>query len=426
MLPKGILALVVVVVTIPATDASRVFALAQSRCEADAGRLWGVSLCVPIMLADATTLQAVTNRPAPGATREDGIFRLTLPAGSQVADAPFSYDGIAWAQISWPTSAGADARAVTLMHESFHIVQPTLGFNGNADNGSISGDAFLDTQAGRVWLRGEFAALRVALQNSGDLRVRAIGDAVAMRLYRHTLSATTAELERQLDVLEGLAEGTGIDAGLPPERRIPYSLHDIAFVEPLPSYARSFAYATGPAYTELLDAAQPNWRRAVTPASDIAVMTMQAYGLNVTTPTASGAQAIIERYGGHAIEAQETARAARKATLDAKYRSELVAGPTLTLPMMNFHIRFNPTDIEALDPYGTVYHALSVSAPWGSIDVTGGDAMISKDFRLLTVGAPGSTRGSAVHGAAWMLTLSPGYTIVPDPQKPGSYTVSKQ
>ena len=70
------------------------------------------------------------------------------------------------------------------MHESFHIVQPRLGYHGNIDNGSIAGDAQLDTQIGRIWLRGELHALRTALQSNGAPRKRALGDAIAMRLYR--------------------------------------------------------------------------------------------------------------------------------------------------------------------------------------------------------------------------------------------------
>jgi hypothetical protein len=150
---------------------------------------------------------------------------------------------------------------------------------------------------------------------------------------------------------------------LPPDRRIPYALRDIAFAEAQPSYARSLFYATGPTYSELLDAARADWRRTVTPSSDVALIAMRAYGLNVATPSAAQAQSVLARYGGKEIEDQEAARAARIAALDAKYERELVDGPTLTLPMVKFQIRFDPRDIETFDPYGSVYHTLSVTAP---------------------------------------------------------------
>lgn len=411
---------------ISTADAGRVFAQARALCRADAGKLWGVSLCVPMMLADPTAREAVTNMAVPESTSDGGVFRLTLPASAIISSGPFTYDGKVWAQIGWPMYGSAETHLVTLMHESFHIVQPKLGFKGYAGAGSISGDAFLDTQAGRVWLRAEFHALRAALLAKGDARNRAVRDAIAMRLYRHSLSATTAEQEREQDIMEGLAEGTGIDAGLPPNRRIAYALFDMNFIEDQPSYTRAFGYATGPAYSELLDAVSSNWRRSVTPSSDISRMTARAYQLHVTTPTSSQAQTIIARYGGFAIESQEKARAARIAALTVKYKNELIAGPTIALPMTGFSISFNPRDIEAVDPYGSVYHTLKVTAPWGAITVSGGDAMIDKDFHVLTIAAPPAVSGSAVHGQGWTLTLAPGYAVVPDPKKSGSYIVSAQ
>jgi hypothetical protein len=409
---------------IPQADAARIFARAHALCTADAGRLWGVSLCVPIVLADPNTHAAVANTALRGSVRDGSLFRFRLPAGSLISSTPTVYEGVRVAEISWPLYGGAETEAVTLMHESFHVVQPKLGFNGYPGTSSISGDPFLDTQAGRTWLRGEFRALRVALQTTGASRASALHDALAMRFFRASLSTSTAEEEREQEIMEGLAEATGIDAGLAPDRRIAYALHDIAFVEEQPSYARSFPYAIGPAYSELLDAVTPNWRRSVTPSSNIARMAMEAYDLTVTAPSASQAQAIIARYGGAAIESQEAALAARKVALHTKYTRELVAGSTITLPMAHFRIRFDPRDIETFAPNGSVYHSLTLSAPWGTITVSGGDAMISNDFRFLTVAAPSDVRGSTMKGEGWTLALAPGYSLVSNPEKSGSYIVS--
>ncbi|MGH7736551.1 MAG: hypothetical protein ACREMP_01585 [Candidatus Tyrphobacter sp.] len=405
--------------TIP--TAAAVFARGRALCEADKGRLWGVSLCVPRMLVDPSTRQAIANVPLPGATRDGDYYRLTLPADVVIANSPVAYEGVRLSELTWPMYGSAEMQSVTLMHEAFHIVQPKLGFNGYAGMGSVSGVPSLDTEAGRIWLRGELSALSVALTSSGAPRARALRDALAMRFYRHYLFPGSGEQERELDVIEGLAEATGIDAGLPPGRRIAYTLSDIARIEGQPSYARAFPYATGPAYAELLDAAEPQWRRSVTAASDIARMTMRAYGLNVKTPSPSRAQAIAARYDGAEIESQEAARAARKAVLYARYTRELVTGPTIALPMAHFNIQFTPRDVETLDPYGSVYHTLRVIAAWGEITVSGGDALISKDFKVLTVAVPTAVNGSVVRGEKWTLTLAPGYALAPDPRKPGSY-----
>jgi hypothetical protein len=245
-----------------------------------------------------------------------------------------------------------------------------------------------------------------------------------MRTYRHSLFPGAAEAERNLDVLEGLAESTGIDVGLPATGRVPYALHDIELVERTSSFVRAFPYATGPAYSLLLDAISSDWRRGVTPSTDIAEMAAAAYGITVSTPTASQAQAILAQYGGATIEREEVARAAKKAALSRTYRSEFVNGTTLRLPMTHFNITFNPSEVEQFENLGSIYHNLSINAPWGSITVSGGDALISPNFKVLTVAAPSSVAGSTLQGNHWILRLSPGAKIVADAEKRGSYVVT--
>lgn len=408
---------------IPKAQAERVFEQARALCHSDHGRLWGVSLCGNLMYVDPNTREAIANHAVPGAVRDGDSYRFTLPASVPISVAPLEYDGVRWAQMIWPLPASADERAVELMHESFHRIQPKLGFNGYRDTG-VAGNAYLDVKSGRVWFRGELHALRAALQSRGSARTTAVRDAITMRLYRQSLFAGAKEAEREQDIMEGLAENTGIDIALPASRRIAYALHDLDLVE-RQSYVRSFPYATGPAYGELLDLATPNWRHRITAASDVAVSVAHAYAARTARPTGTQAEAAILRYGGRTIVAEESARALRKVALDRKYASELIHGATLTLPMIRFNITFDPSGVEALGSSGSVYHTLKVNATWGSIVVAGGDAMISKDFRYLIAPAIQVTSGSAIAGQGWRLNLAEGWSLTADPKKRGSYIVTQ-
>ncbi len=412
---------------IPVAAASAVFAHAHALCSADGGRLWGVSLCGPLMLADPRTGAAITNVPVPGAQRAGAFYRLTLARSEPIANAPFEYKGIRFAQVTWPPDGSAEQQSVNLMHESFHRIQPKLGFvvRGTANaHAMISGDPALDTETGRIWLRGEIHALRAALTSRGAARRKALSDALEMRAYRHAILPSTVAPEHELDIMEGLAESTGIDVGLPPARRLAYTLHDLKFVESAPSYARTFFFAIGPAYSELLDAVVPNWRRKVTMKTSITALAARAYRVSIVAPSARAAQAILVRYGGAAIERQEAARAARQAAREATLRAELVTGKTLRLPLKRFKISFNPSNLERLGRYGSVYHRVMLSAPWGRISVSHGDALIDRSFSTLTVAAPRTLSGRKLHGHGWVLTLSGRAKIVSDPRKPGSYTVA--
>ena len=413
--------------SIPVVAAAAVFARAHALCAADGGRLWGVSLCGPLMLADPRTGAAITNTSVPGARRVGAYYLLTLARNEPIANAPFEYEGVRFAQVTWPPVQSAAHEAVNLMHESFHRIQPQLGFvvrgAANADS-MISGDPALDTEAGRIWLRGEIHALRAALTSSGAKRTRALADALSMRAYRHAMVPATVAPEHELDIMEGLAESTGIDVGLPPARRIAYTLHDMRFVERARSYARTFFFAIGPAYAELLDAAEPHWRRTVTMKTSIATLAARAYGISVTVPSARLAQHILARYGGAAIEAEEAVRAAHRAARSAALRAELISGRTLRMPLQRFKISFNPSTLTPLGRYGSVYHRVMLSAPWGRITVVHGDALIDAKFTTLTVAAPASVAGRTLQRRGWVLKLAPGATVRPDPAKPGSYVVA--
>src|SRR5688500_10841898 len=63
------------------------FKEAQADCERDAGRLWGVSLCGPMVIVDRATGTRATSQPEP----EGEPLRF---AG--FADGPVSWGGLRW------------------------------------------------------------------------------------------------------------------------------------------------------------------------------------------------------------------------------------------------------------------------------------------------------------------------------------------
>src|SRR5688572_32286497 len=66
------------------------FKEAATICQRDGGRLWGVSLCGPMVFADARTRTLATNQPRP--TGE-------LPRTLGFTNAPVEWGGSRWAEI---------------------------------------------------------------------------------------------------------------------------------------------------------------------------------------------------------------------------------------------------------------------------------------------------------------------------------------
>src|SRR5262245_27540126 len=265
------------------------FKEAAAICQRDGGRLWGVSLCGPMVFADARTRTLATNQPRP-----TGEWPRTLG----FANAPIEWGGSRWAAYIWDfTTSLPDARArgILMLHELFHRIQPELGLITPSGQ-----NAHLDTVEGRVWLRLEWRALARALGQSGEDRKRAVSDAVAFRLRRRSQFANAAENERVEEIREGLAQYTGTvtTAASRPEA-VASAIEQLAAAEGHETFLQQ-SYTTGVAYAILLDDASADWRRRVRGDSDLGQMLMAA--LDVTPVNAIEAAA---RYGGVELRAAE-------------------------------------------------------------------------------------------------------------------------
>src|ERR1043165_612402 len=172
--------------------AQRYFEEATKICERDGGRLWGVSLCGPMVIFDPATGTRATSQPEPEGPP---------PRFPGSVDGPVPWGGVRW--FAFPLSMlpekDADARQQIMIHGLFHRIQPELGF--------ITDDGFnehLDTLEGRIWLQLEWRALRRAIVSSGSDRADAIADALAFRRERRRRFPGAAENERRDEIREGL------------------------------------------------------------------------------------------------------------------------------------------------------------------------------------------------------------------------------
>ena len=203
----AIVAYVVIGHTLPAAvqvdeqRAREYFKDVQAVCEREGKRLWGMSMCGPMVIADLRTQTIATSQPAPEGPRPR--WRLGM-------NAPQEWGGVTWAAYDWDTLVNAPplhAREI-LLHELFHgIVQRKLGLAA-----SELLNEHLDALDGRYWLRLECRALARALREPGTQRNTAVRDALTFRQARRMLYTGSAEKERALEINEGVASYTGVAA----------------------------------------------------------------------------------------------------------------------------------------------------------------------------------------------------------------------
>jgi len=328
-------------------------------CARDAGRMWGTSLCGPTLLVDPKTRGVTSNEPAPAPV---------LPQSIGIANTSVEWGGKLWTMVMLPLPQNDYDRRVLLVHESFHRIQKGLGLF----IGQEGGNAHLDTVDGRVWLQLEWRALAAALQ--GDRG--ALDDALAFRAKRRSLFPKAAEEEHGLEFREGLAEYTGTafaETSLP--KRIPHLVEALREAEKKPSFVRSFAYASGPAWGAMLE------MQGKRPTEDVepALSRLEPAGEPVLRA---------QRYGYTELLAKEKARDDQKQATLREFRARFVDGPVLVLPLRKFSFEMDPNASIPFEPYGTVFPTLTLRDGWGSIIVKRGGAMISSDWTRLTVPFP--------------------------------------
>ena len=133
--------------------AQEFFKEVQALCERDGGRLWSVSLCAPMVIADMRTQTFATRQPAPEGAR---------PRLLGLVNAPVQWGGATWGAYIWDFVVNKTPRdrKELFLHELFHGVQPQLGLIVPA----LAAE-HLDAVDGRYWLRLEWRALARALRD---------------------------------------------------------------------------------------------------------------------------------------------------------------------------------------------------------------------------------------------------------------------
>jgi hypothetical protein len=410
--------LFVVVAVVPAAAqvdqalAQQYFKEAQALCERDGGRLWGATLCGPMVIADAATGTIATSQPAPAGDR---------PSVLGLVNAPVQWGGITWSAYAWQMIPKDDQgeRGRLFMHELFHCIQPRLGLMAPKIP-SAGENSHLDSLEGRYWMRLEWRALARALGASGAERTSAIADALAFRAARHQRFPGAAANEHIVDINEGIATYTQYVTGSDnAQDAIRHATVTLARAETSTSFVRTFAYASGAGYGLLLDALSPGWHRKITGASDFGELLSAAAGVTAA-PDAAAAAA---RYDGASLQAAEDQRDREQQVIIAELRRRYVDGPVLIVPRAG-RGSINNMGATVIPGAGTVFRAMANKGAWGFFDAKNG-ALISADGETISLPAPVIVDATTLEGDGWTATVGPGWTVQPGP-RPGSFRVVRQ
>jgi hypothetical protein len=316
------------------------------------------------------------------------------------------WGGTRWTTISWPFLAAMHNRQGELMiHELFHRIQPQLGLLVP----DLPND-HLDTLDGRYWIQLEWKALSRALGSSGEIRLAAVRDALAFRAARRGRFPGAGEIERALEINEGLAQYTAtvVAAGSRSEATH-NAIADLAKAPTEPTFVRQFAYSVGAAYGILLDGYAPGWTHRIKPGDDLGKLIEPFTGVRPEKDLEAAAVS----YGGREIREREISRDVDQKARIAELRGRFVEGPVLILPRAR-NASFSSIGMTPIPGEGTVYPSYRTRADWGTLEASA--ILVDPDRGKLTVPAPPVVEGKTVKGDGWTVTIAEGWVIRPGPR----------
>jgi hypothetical protein len=242
------------------------------------------------------------------------------------------------------------------------------------------------------------------------------------RAYRRSLFDDAAQKERFLELGEGLAEYTGVVLSAPTmAEALDRAGRGLADASQRPTFVRSFAYASGPAYGLLLDGVRSSWRQDLRSDDDLGELLRAAYAIEIPKNLSEEARLRAKRYGLDTLWVAETQREQERQTRLAKHRARLIDGPIVRIPLRRMNIQFNPGNLVPLDDIGTVYPTLRITDVWGILTVTNG-ALLTKDWTAVFVPAPQRANGLPIQGDGWTLELKEGWRLRPG-KRSGDYVL---
>lgn len=384
--------------------------------------LWNKDLYGPMILIDPKTREFFASEPdSEGILKHNGtLYSGVLPATVNIANTAINWGGKRWAMIMLPLSQNKENRINLLAHESFHRIQPSLGFSlNNAENNH------LDQKEGRIYLRLELEALKQAVRSNSEKEIkRHLTNALIFRKYRNTLYKGSETTENLLELNEGIAEFTGlIVSGRNKDQTKSYFLNGIEGFMKNPTFVRSFAYYTTPVYGYLLYHKDPDWNKKIDSKTDLTVYFIKAFDIRIQTDLQKAVEKLSDNYNGTSIIKQEIDREEQTKKRIAEYKLKFIQQPHFEIKFEKMNVSFDPRNIMPVEDLGTVYPNIRITDLWGILTVETG-ALMSPNWDKISISNPVKTENKKVSGDGWILELTDGYTIAKDEDN-GNYKLIK-
>ncbi len=378
------------------------FSELQNTLKKENGTTWNHSLQGPLVLVNRDTRAIIANESdiKGELVKRENLFVGELPEKIIIANTSSEWNGKRWTMVAFPLPETKEERLNLLIHESFHRIQPEIGFD--SFNGTQS--THLDTKDGRIYLKLELEALKKALSSTNpEIHIK---NALLFRQYRYLNFPEAKQAENALELNEGLAEYTG--AILSERTVLDLEQHYISQINRFyksSTFVRSFAYYTIPVYGYFMQKTDKSWNLKITKDTNLTDFVGEFWDMKFQELTNDYIFDLGMEYGIEAIVKEETQREMNKERLKSKYLKTFLRDSVVEIGLENMHIGFNPNNLMPLDSLGTVYPNLRIVDNWGILQVDSCGALISLDWKKVTISKPDFLTDTLISGKGWTLKL---------------------
>ena len=329
-----------------------------------------------------------------------------------IANSAVDWNGKRYTMVSFPLPESTAERLNLLIHESFHRFQPLIGFDSLNETQSTH----MDTREGRIYLKMELEALKEALKS--DKPEYHIKNALLFRQYRYQLFPEAKFHENSLEINEGLAEFTGsILSGRTKNELQKYYISKIDWFYTFPTFVRSFAYFTIPVYGYFMRQSDEKWNLKINKNTNLTDFILEFFKAKQSKINEKEILLTGRLYNIDSIINFEQDRELKRLKQLKKYKSKFLGDSIIKIRLENMNFGFNPSNLVPLDSFGTVYPNIRITDNWGILEVDSCGALMSPDFKYVSISFPELITDTLIKGKGWKLKLNSNWKLEKENRK---------
>lgn len=380
----------------------------QEALKDEKGKTWNYSLDGPLMLVNRETRTIIANESDNSGelTKRGNLYIGKLPENINIANTAFDWNGKRWTMVALPLPETKEERLDLLIHESYHRIQPLIGFDSLYEIQSVH----LDSKNGRIYLRLELEALKKAL-GSNDPEIH-IKNALLFRQYRYQILPEAKQAENSLEINEGLAEYTGSILSQRTESDLKeHYISKIDWFNTMPTFVRSFPYFTIPVYGYFMQKTDKAWNLQITNVTNLTDFMLRFWNVESQKLTNEEILKLGKEYRIDTVIENETQREIKIEELKNEYKQTFLSDSIVVIGLENMKIGFNPSNIMPLDSFGTVYPNLRITDNWGILEVDSCGALMSPEWNKVIISFPELITDTLISGKGWKLKIDKSWKL---------------